>query len=189
MPGKPTRERLRDLLKELSLEHRVVQLSSGGSSSVYVDCKQTALHPEGALALGTHLYTQLTELEREIGITAMGVGGMSIGADPLATAVSLAAFEAGRFLPAFLVRKDPKSHGTQAYLEGLRNIPEDSPVILLEDVVTTGGSTLRAAERVRAAGLRPFAVSLIIDREAGGMENLAADGIPAKALFTLSELS
>ena len=189
MKKAPTLDELKVLLKTLSLEFRQIVLVSGQESGVYVDCKQTALHPDGASALGYHLYQQMVAIEKDLGKMVAAVGGMSIGADPLATAVSLAARQEGRHLPAFLVRKEAKSHGTQSYLEGLKNIPDGSDVMLLEDVVTTGGSTIRAAERVRGAGLKPIGVSLIIDRESGGMENLTESGLRSRALFTLSELT
>ena len=184
-----SRERLFDLLKRLSYEQRETEivLASGTSSNEYVDCKQTALHPEGARSLGHALYEACLRLENMTGRTGAGIGGMSIGADPLATATSLAALENGRLLPAYLVRKDPKGHGTQAYLEGLKNIPAGADVLMLEDVVTTGGSTLKAAERVRAAGLNPIGVAVIIDREVGGMAALEAADLPAVSLFKLSE--
>jgi orotate phosphoribosyltransferase len=183
----PSKARLKELLEALSYEERPVVLASGASSNQYVDCKQTALHPEGALALGHHLYSVVNELETSTGKTALGVGGMSIGADPLATATSLAAFSQGRHLPAYLVRKEPKGHGTQEYLEGMKNIPVGSDVVLVEDVITTGGSTLRAAGYVRDAGLNPIGVAVIIDREVGGMKRLEEDGLNAIALFRLSE--
>lgn len=181
----PSRARLFELLRELSFSRRRVVLASGAESDLYVDCKQTALHPEGALALGHHLLKLVEQIEARAGRKATAIGGMSIGADPLATAVSLAAWHRGRHLPAFLVRKTPKSHGTAVWLEGMANIDESASVVLLEDVVTTGGSTLKAAERVRDAGLDPFGVACIIDRGAGGMANLRADGLDAEALFHL----
>ena len=184
-----SRGRLFELLKRLSYEQRDTEivLASGASSNEYVDCKQTALHPEGARALGQALYDACLRIEGATNRTGAGIGGMSIGADPLATATSLAALENGRMLPAYLVRKDPKGHGTQAYLEGLKNIPAGADVLMLEDVVTTGGSTLQAAERVRAAGLNPIGVAVIIDREVGGMAALEAAGLHAISLFKLSE--
>ncbi len=183
----PSRARLKELLSTLSYEEREVVLASGAASNQYVDCKQTALHPEGALALGHHLYGVIRELESGSDRTAVAVGGMSIGADPLATATSLAAYSQGRHLPAYLVRKEPKGHGTQQYLEGMKNIPDGSDVVLVEDVITTGGSTLRAAGYVRDAGLNPIGVAVIIDREVGGMKRLEEDGLRAIALFRLSE--
>ena len=181
------RERLFELLKELSYETRDVVLASGSASNEYVDCKQTALHPEGAKVLGAELFSLCQEIERAIGKLGQGVGGMAIGADPLATATSLAAFDSGRHLPAYLVRKEPKSHGTQEYLEGLKNIPVGANVLMVEDVVTTGGSTVKALERVRASGLNPIGVAVIIDREVGGMENLKEHGLFALSLFKLSD--
>jgi len=162
-------------------------LASGLESNLYVDCKQTALHPEGALALGVHLFEAVKAVEAATGRTAAGVGGMSIGADPLSTAVSLAALAQGRHLPAFMVRKDPKGHGTGVYVEGRKNLPDGSPVILLEDVVTTGGSTLRACERARSEGLDPFGVAVIVDRQCGGIDNFSEAGLTTHALFTLEQ--
>ena len=90
-------------------------------------------------------------------------------------------------LPAYLVRKEPKGHGTQEYLEGLKNIPDGADVVMVEDVVTTGGSTLLAAKHVRAAGLNPIGVAVIIDREVGGMDTLRENGLLPMALFKLSD--
>ena len=187
MKKAPTLDELKVLLKTLSLEFRQIVLVSGQESGVYVDCKQTALHPDGASALGYHLYQQMVAIEKDLGKTVAAVGGMSIGADPLATAVAGGSSRGSPFTGIF--GSQAKSHGTQSYLEGLKNIPEGSDVMLLEDVVTTGGSTIRAAERVRGAGLEPIGVSLIIDRESGGMENLTESGLRSRALFTLSELT
>ncbi len=186
-PAPPTREQLFDLLSTLSFERRAVVLASGAESNLYVDCKQTALHPEGALALGVHLLKAVEAIEAATGRTAVGVGGMSIGADPLSTAVSLTALALGRHLPAFMVRKDPKGHGTEVYVEGRRNLPNGSPVILLEDVVTTGGSTLRACERARREGLDPFGVAVIVDRQCGGVANLTEAGLTTHSVFTLDQ--
>lgn len=183
----PDRAHLFALLKSLSFSRQAVTLASGQSSSLYVDCKQTALHPQGAWALGHHLLDAVERIEARTGRTAAAVGGMSIGADPLATAVSLAAWSRGRHLPAFLVRKTPKAHGTAVWLEGMANIEPGADVALLEDVITTGGSTLTAATRVREAGLSPFGVAVIVDREAGGYAALEADALAVDALFTLSE--
>ncbi|MCA9540831.1 MAG: orotate phosphoribosyltransferase [Myxococcales bacterium] len=188
-PGAPTRERLRSLLRTLSLIRGDITLASGAQSGVYIDSKQTSLHPEGAAALGALLLDAVLAIEARTGRRAVGVGGMSIGADPLATAVSLTAWARGRALPAFLVRKTPKGHGTEAYLEGMANLPAGSPVVLLEDVVTTGGSTLSAAKRARAEGLDPFGVACIVDRQVGGVAALAADGLDVEALFALDELA
>ncbi len=177
------RERLRALLIELSYARRPVRLASGAESTFYIDCKQTALHPEGAALLGEALLDAVRAIEARTGRVAEAAGGMTLGADPLATAVSLTAHFAGRFLPAFIVRKESKRHGTRQFIEGDRNLTAGMSVVLLEDVVTTGGSTLRAAERVREAGLVPLGVACIVDRGAGGVAALEADGLPVEALF------
>lgn len=179
----PSRERLLALLVELSYERRPVVLASGARSDFYVDCKQTALHPEGAAALGHQLRLVVESLETQAGERACAIGGMTLGADPLATALSLDAWHNGRHLPAFIVRKTPKGHGTAAYIEGMRNLEDGGAVILLEDVVTSGGTTIEAAKRLRAAGLRPLGVACVVDREAGGLDALRAAGLPTQALF------
>ena len=182
-----SRARLLALLHELSYEERDVVLASGAKSSFYLDCRQTALHPEGAAAIGQHLLALIPEIEARTQQEAVGVGGMSLGADPLATSVSLTAFATGRHLPAFLVRKNAKGHGTGHFVEGRRNLPEGSPVILVEDVITTGGSTLLAAERARNEGLVPIGVAVIVDRLAGGRQRLEEAGLATEALFTLND--
>ncbi len=184
----PTRDRLLALLVELSYEKRDVVLSSGQASDFYIDCRQTALHPEGAWAIGHHLLDLVVAIEGEAGETVGGVGGMTLGADPLATAVSMVAWERGRHLPAFIVRKELKGHGTGAAVEGRRNIPDGTPVVLLEDVITTGGSTLKAYERAKADGLRPVGVAALVDRGVGGLEALGAEGLRVRALFARADL-
>ena len=179
--------RLKTLLLELSVEFRPVVLSSGQPSDVYVDCKQTALCAEGAELLGALLYEKVLLIENRSQKTAQAVGGMSIGADPLATAVSLEARRRGRNLPAFLVRKTAKNHGTKAFIEGAKNFEPAAEVIILEDVITTGGSSLLAAERMREEKYRPFGVAAILDREVGGAANLLSANLMTEALFKLSE--
>jgi orotate phosphoribosyltransferase len=181
------RERLLALLTTLSFERRAVVLSSGAPSSFYLDCKQTALHPEGAQLIGHLLHHLVTEIETATGVVAIGVGGMTLGADPLATATSLASLSGPHPLAAFIVRKEAKGHGTGAWIEGRRNLPHDSPVVLLEDVITTGGATLKALERVREEGLRPLGVAAIVDRMAGGVERLTAEGLVVRSLFRATD--
>lgn len=178
------RARLLELLGELSFERRDVVLASGQRSDFYIDCKQTALHAEGATLIGRAFYAAVERLEARLGVTAAAVGGMSIGADPLATATSMTAWASGRGLHAFLVRKTVKAHGTQRYVEGRASLPDGAGVILLEDVITTGGSTLEAAARCRSEGLRPLGVVVLVDRQAGGMARLEADGLPVEVLFS-----
>lgn len=186
-PAPLTKAQLLGLMRELSYQRGTVKLSSGDTSDFYVDCKQTALHPDGAWTLGAELLRIVEDIEwREwvSGGQIDGVGGMALGAAPLATSVSLYALSTGRRLPAFIVRKEPKGHGTGRWIEGWKSLPPGSKVVLLEDVITTGGSTLRAIDRVIEEGLVPVGVAAILDRQAGGMQIIEEQGLPVRAIFT-----
>jgi orotate phosphoribosyltransferase len=174
----PQRERLLSLLRELAFQEREVTLASGRKSNFYIDCKQVSLHPEGLFLIG-----QLgRELIDRACPQARAVGGLTLGADPLAAAISMASFLAGRPLLAFIVRKEPKGHGTEQWIEGMSNLRRGMPVVILEDVVTTGGSTLLAIERARAAELDVAHVLALVDREEGGREAIEARA-PLSSLF------
>lgn len=181
------RARLLELLTTLSYEDREVTLASGQKSRFYIDCKQVALTGEGHFLLGRLFLALLGEIEARAGIRHDACGGMSIGADPLSSALSLTAFLGARDLPAIYVRKEPKGHGTGAYLEGLKSIPAGARVVLVEDVVTTGGSSLKAAERLRAHGFSVAHVLAIVDRQAGGREAFAKEGLELSSLFTRAD--
>lgn len=175
------RGRLASLLLEKSYRAGEVILTSGRKSDYYFDCKQTALHPEGAWLIGNLLFDLLPP-------DIVGVGGMTLGADPLVTAVSLVSFLRKRPLPAFIVRKAAKGHGTNQFLEGLSNLAPGSKVALLEDVVTTGGTLLTVIDRVLDAGLVVGAVVSVLDRKEGGAERLAEKGYPLLSIFTRDAL-
>lgn len=177
------KRRLAQLLVEKSYREGEFTLTSGRKSDYYFDGKQTALHPEGGWLIG-HLFNDL--LADVPGITA--VGGMTLGADPLVSATSVISHELGRPLAAFIVRKSPKGHGTNQYLEGLSNLAPGASVAMLEDVVTTGGSLLTACERVREAGFSIAAVCTVLDREEGGREAIEAAGYSLRSLFRRAEL-
>jgi orotate phosphoribosyltransferase len=149
-----------------------------------VDLKATTLHPEGAYLIGECAYAKL----KHEGIEVDGVGGLTLGADPLATAISLAARSHGATWPAFIVRKEPKSHGTSRYIEGTENLKPGAHVVVLEDVVTTGGSSIKAIERLREAGYKPVAVLTVVDREQGGAEAFEAVGVKYLRLATLAQV-
>lgn len=182
LPHNPTFDhqwqRLRDLLHQLSYEERDVVLSSGLRSNFYIDCKQTSLTAEGHFLVG-QLFRAVIE---HVAPDAEAVGGLTMGADPLASATSLVSFVAGKPLHAFYVRKEPKGHGTQQWLEGRKNLRANMPVVILEDVVTTGASTLRAIERARAGELNVLHVLALVDREEGGREAVEAQA-PLTALY------
>lgn len=180
------RARLLDLLRTYAYEEREVVLASGQKSDFYIDCRQVALMGEGHFLIGRLFLHLVDDLEQRGGARAGACGGMSVGADPLCSALSLTAFLGGRSLPAIYVRKEPKGHGTGAYLEGTKSVPAGARVVLLEDVITTAGSSLKAAERLRANGFVVEDVLTLVDREAGGEEALAAAGLELHALFTRS---
>ncbi len=172
------RARLLELLRERSFQEREVTLSSGLKSNFYIDCKQVSFDAEGAALIG-ELFHQLIE---EIAPTAVAVGGLTLGADPLATATSVLGFQAGTPRATFIVRKEPKGHGTNQWVESTKLAP-GSPVVILEDVVTTGASTLRAIERARQAGLVVLHAIGLVDRLEGGREAVTAEA-PLTTLFT-----
>jgi orotate phosphoribosyltransferase len=174
------RARLLALLRELSFERRRVVLASGKESDFYVDCKRTALTAEGHVLVGRLLFDRIRRLRPPV----RGAGGLTLGADPLASAVALTSFLAGEPVDAFIVRKEPKGHGTGQWVEGRRTLPDGSRVAVLEDVVTTGGSALKAIERCRAEGLVPVGCFALVDRQEGGREAIEAQGVPVDALFT-----
>ncbi|HVR61833.1 MAG TPA: orotate phosphoribosyltransferase [Polyangia bacterium] len=170
--------RLLALLKRLSYEQREVTLASGLKSNFYIDCKQAVLTAEGHFLVGALFQRILSEQEREV----EAIGGVTMGADPLASAVSTVSFIAGRPLAAFYVRKEPKGHGTGQWLEGTKSLRPGMPVAILEDVVTTGGSALKAIARAREHGLRVAVILGIVDREEGGRETLEKEA-PLITLF------
>ena len=171
--------RLRDLLRIHAFAEREVVLSSGLRSNFYIDCKAVSLDAEGGFLIG-QLFRRVID---DLAPTAGGVGGLTLGADPLATATSVASFHAGRPLHAFIVRKEPKGHGTGQWLEAAARLPAGRPVVVLEDVVTTGASTIKAIERARASGLEVAAVIALVDRLEGGAAAVTALA-PLVALYT-----
>lgn len=176
------KKRLARLLVEKSYREGDFVLASGRRSDYYFDCRVTALHPEGSWLIGTLFNNLLADMDIK------GVGGMTLGADPLVSATTTLSHEMGRPLAGLLVRKEAKGHGTGQYVEGLGNFQPGDKVAMLEDVVTTGGSLLKACQRVQAAGLDIVTVCCILDREEGGREALDAAGFSLRSLFTRREL-
>ncbi len=179
-----TKTKLAHWVKKLSYREGDFTLASGKKSTFYIDLKATTLHPEGARLVGA----LAVEEAKRAGLEIEGVGGLTLGADPIATAVSLAALERGEFWPAFIVRKEPKDHGTARYIEGTENLKPGARLLIVEDVVTTGGSSVKAIERVREAGYVAAAVVTIVDREQGGEAAFAAIGVPMIRLLTLADV-
>ncbi len=179
--------RLLEILKEKSFQKKHVVLASGRESNFYIDCRQTALHPEGAKLIGDLFFRKISEIENKLNLKGKAVGGMTMGADPLATATSLASFDAEDPRPAYLVRKEAKDHGAGNQVEGTSNFNKGDHVILLEDVVTTGGSSLKAAEALEREGYKIAFILALVDRNEGGKENILAKGYKHFSLFNKSD--
>lgn len=173
-----SRDRLIALLRERSFERRRVVLASGRESDFFIDCKQAVLLAEGHALAGDVLFGALAELP-----PCEAVAGVELGGCPLASAVSLVSQQRGRPLPALYVRKQAKDHGSRRLVEGSGALAPGGRVVLLEDVITTGGSSLRAVEALRAEGLAVVGVAALVDRLEGGAEAIRAAGLP---LWTLS---
>lgn len=156
-------------------------LTSGKKSDVYIDVKKTAMSAEAMELIG---FTYFRELKLE---PIDAIGGMTLGADPIAYAAALVSTMNGKYLDAFVIRKEPKKHGTMQWIEG--NVKEGSWVCIVEDVVTTGESTIKAVERAREAGLQVRRVLALVDREEGGAESIQQKAkVRFDAIFTKTQL-
>ncbi len=175
-----SRDRLLALLRERSFARRKVRLASGRESDYLIDCKQTVLTAEGHVLVGE----VMLEAVRALSPPVAAVAGVALGGLPLASAVSLTSHGKGAGLPALYVRKEAKDHGTSVLVEGLSAVERGSPVALLEDVVTTGGSSLKAVGTLKDAGLPVCAVIALVDRLEGARETFADARIPLVSIFT-----
>lgn len=181
----PQRTRLAQLVRDLAVVHGKVTLASGLESDFYVDMRRATLHHEAAPLIG-HVMIDMLE---EAGYSTEeidAVGGLTMGADPVATAMLHAAASRGLELDAFVVRKAAKDHGMRRRVEG----PDVAgrSVVVLEDTSTTGGSPLEAVEALREAGARVLAVAVIVDRDTGARERIEAASLPYHAALGLADL-
>ena len=174
------RQHLLDLFSQLAYQEGDFVLSSGQPSSYYINGKQVTLHPQGALAIGRVILSQLSA-------NTQAVAGLTLGADPIVTAVSVVSAYEDRPIPALIVRKESKGHGTRAYIEG-PSLPTGALVMVLEDVVTTGQSALKAVERLRQAGYSVNQVIALVDRQQGGAELYQSNGLEFQAVFSIQEI-
>ena len=179
------RIRLAEIILEKSFrysEDKPFVLASGKTSNYYFNCKPTTLDPEGMNLIGEIIFEMLRDAE------ATAAGGLTLGADPMANALSVISYQKGRPIKSFIVRKDIKDHGTKSAIEG--NVKQGERVVILDDVITTGASTITAIERAREAGFIVERVIALIDREEGGRENIEALGLSGKvnAVLTRSEI-
>ncbi|MDI9559169.1 MAG: orotate phosphoribosyltransferase [Syntrophorhabdus sp.] len=177
------KDKLLIILKDLSYEEGDFTLVSGKKSTYYIDAKETTLNPEGMFLIGKLMYQMAKEIP---GIEA--VGGVSIGGDPLVCAVVLESYNKKDNLAGFLIRKEPKGHGTNRWVEGGKNLKKGMSVVILEDVITTGGSSLRAIEVTEKEGYNVKGIVAILDRLEGGKEAIESKGYLFRSIFTLKDL-
>lgn len=177
-----TQERLVALLRERSFQRKRVRLASGRESDFFIDCKQTILTGEGHALTGSLMFDALAQLG-----PVDAVAGVALGGCPLASAVSLTSFLRGAPLPALYVRKEKKDHGTEKLIEGDKSLAPGLRVALLEDVITTGGSSLKALETLKAAGCVVAGIIAVVDRQEGGREAISEAGVPLITLCTRSD--
>jgi orotate phosphoribosyltransferase len=182
------RSALRDLLLKKSVMRGDFTLASGAKSDLYVDCRLTTLDAQGGALVGQVLLPVLREAERQLGVKVAGVGGLTMGADPVALSVAIASHQADPAHPihAFSVRKEAKQHGRKKLVEG--NFKAGDAVAVVDDVITTGGSTLKAIDQIEAEGGKIAFVIVLLDREEGGRANIEARGIKVFSAFTRREL-
>jgi orotate phosphoribosyltransferase len=173
------RQKLITLFRERALKFGEFTLASGQKSSYYVDKMQITLHSVGLRLVSEALLDLIADLDFD------AVGGMTIGADPIVGGMLCIAAQRGRSLDGFLVRKEAKGHGTGRFIEG--PLTTGMKVAIVEDVVTTGGSSLQAAQRVREFGCEIVVVAGIVDRLQGGRENFRAQGLEFRSLLTVRD--
>ena len=174
------RQALLDLLCEVAYKEGDFTLSSGKKSDYYINGKQVTLHAEGGLMVARLLLNMLPA-------KTAGVGGLTLGADPMVSAISIVGAYENRPVTPLIIRKEAKGHGTRAYIEG-PTLPEGSAIAIIEDVVTTGASALKAVERLRDAGYVVNDIFALVDRQQGGEELYAKAGLNFKPIFTIEEV-
>jgi len=179
----PQRQHLLRLLQEKSFRYspdKPFKLVSGRESPYYVDCRPTTFSAQGLALIGEIFFEKIKDLKVD------AIGGLTLGADPIAHAVALTSYLKGKPLGSFAVRKKPKEHGTGGLVVG--DVKPGNKVVIVEDVITTGGSTLQAIAAAREFGLNVVQVLILVDREEGGREAVAAVVPQVEAVFTISEL-
>jgi len=180
----PARARLIEIVKQRSFQAgQEVKLASGKTSMFYFNMKPTMLHPEGAYLIASLI------LDRLEGVEADMVGGLEMGAVPIAAAVAAVSHARGRPLPAFFVRKQAKEHGTRSLVEGLPRgeTMQGKRLVVVEDVTTTGGSALKAAVALQAEGAKIVQVVTVLDRQDGAEEAFATAGYPFASILRLDD--
>jgi orotate phosphoribosyltransferase len=184
----PSNQLLR-LLVQHSFQHDtepVFTLASGRKSRYYINCKQTTFMSEAMPLLGRLLFERIKVIEQKDGERIAAVGGLTLGADPIACAVAYHSALQGTPIQAFSVRKEPKGHGAQKWVEGFEQ--SGARVVIIEDVVTTGSSTLKAIDGALHAGFQIVKVLALVDRQEGGREELLKNGYELESIYTTEDL-
>ena len=175
--------RLLELINKNSFQYSeepVFSLASGQKSQYYFNCKATTLSSEGLVLVGNIFFERIKDFRVD------AIGGLTMGADPIAIATSLISYQNGRAIKAFCIRKEPKKHGLKLWIEG--NLNEKDNVIIIEDVITTGGSTIKAIERAKESNINVVSAIALIDREEGGKEAIKELGIHVESIFSKSDI-
>jgi len=182
-------QQILELIKQHAYEKRAVILASGQASDFYIDCKKVMSLGLMQNLVGRFLVDKIQSVESETSIRFAACAGVALGGVSLANALSHSMYlERQRELPALIVRKEAKSHGSQAYLEGLNKaVAPGARIVLLEDVLTTGNSSLQAIERIREAGFLLHHVIALVDRQAGAIELLKKNQVDCWPLFKRQE--
>lgn len=177
------KERLGEIILDRSFKYSdnpPFTLASGRQSNYYFNCKPTTLDPEGMNLIGAIIF----DMVKDSNITA--AGGLTLGADPIANSLAVISYQKGKPIKAFIVRKDVKDHGTKSAIEG--NVKAGERVLIIDDVITTGGSTITAIEQANKAGLIVEGVITLIDREEGGRENIQKYMANIQSILTRTEI-
>jgi orotate phosphoribosyltransferase len=182
------KEQLRALLQEKSVCHGEFTLASGAKSDFYVDARVTTLDPRGACLIGEIGWASVKETAAKLGRRVNAIGGLTLGADPIALSIGVAAHRQDPSVPlrVFTVRKSTKKHGRQKRIEG--NFSPGDSVVIVDDVITTGGSTLQAIDAIEAAGGKIAFVIVLVDRQEGGRENIEKRDYKVVPIFTRADL-
>jgi orotate phosphoribosyltransferase len=185
-PKMSAKNNLKKMLLGKSVRTGDFTLASGKKSDLYVDCRLTALDNRGASWIGEVGWGLVKERIEDENLVVNAIGGMTMGADPISLVVGMASAGDEQALQIFNIRKEPKGHGRGKQIEG--NFNEGDKVVVVDDVITTGGSTLKAIEAIRAAGGEVVFCLVLVDREEGGRAAIESEGIPVVSIFTRTEL-
>lgn len=181
------RQSLLDLLRRKSVLYGDFTLASGKKSDFYCDARLTTLDPHGAIWLGEIAWDLIQRKSAELGVTPVAIGGLTMGADPVALAIAIASVrDSGPGLQSFSIRKQAKAHGRGKLVEG--NFKAGDTVVVVDDTITTGGSTLEAIEKIRAEGGQVAFALVLVDRSEGGLQAIEATGVPVIAIFSRADI-